>query len=163
MPSSDSNDSSFSGVSVAFGFVAVGLVFGYWLTDVYGFMTKYVAAGLILLGLTGFFIELSKRLTSESLRFDNLGVGLLLLFPSLYCTYLVNKHSSGLCRGVLVTILGAVVLIGFMAAFDFVESIFESLVDAKDLKGKILGFMKFITILVSSLTTIFVAAQQLLK
>lgn len=163
MAKSTSNTSSLSGLGVAFGFIPAGILLGYWLTEAYGSATKYIAALLILIGLTGFFIELSNRFAKGSLRFDNLGIALFLLLPSLYGMYLVYEHTEGWWRGSLITVLGFLVLIGFMAVGDFIVSIFEALVKVKDRKGMLVGLLKFIAIIASSLATIFAAAQQLVQ
>lgn len=157
------NSNSLSGISVALGFVALGFMFAYWLTEVYGGATKYVAAFLILVGVVGFFIEIQKKITSKSFRFDNGGVGLLLLIPSTYAAYLAYNNWTGLARGAAVTVAGIVMLIGFMALIDLIISIFEELVKTDNLKGQVIGFLQFIVLIVTSAAAIFAAIKQILN
>lgn len=151
-----------SGLSIALGFVALGVLFGYWLKDTYASATRYVAAGLILFGVVFFLIEMQKRITNHNVRIENAGVGLLLLVPGVYGAYMINVHTSGWGRGVLGSLVAIVVLIGFMAFIDLIVSIFEQLVKSDNIKLQIIGFLKFVTLLLTSAAGVFAALQQFL-
>lgn len=157
------SNNSLSGISIGLGFVGVGLIFGYWFSDLYGSATPYVAATLIIFGLVGFLVELQKKLTSKNFRFDNGGLGLILLAPSLFFSYLIYENWVGPTRSILISLLALLMLMGLMAVLDLFVSIFEELVKSKDIKGKVIGLLQFLAVCATAFAAIFAAVNNIVS
>ena len=141
--------SPLSGISIALAFTALGFTYAFWLTEVYGGATKYVAGTFILIGAVGLLVEAQKVLTGSKLRIDNGGVGLLLLVPAALGAYYVNVHIHGLVRGIIIFFLSTVALFGFSGLIDAFVSIIENNRGKKIITSSIGSLLKFLALLTS--------------
>lgn len=148
-----------SGVSVAAAFAIIGLLILYVWPNTYLGVTVWVGAALVLLGVTGFLVELSKISSTKKYRFDSLGVGFVLLAPAFFGTqFIYESNWAQLIKMSLMTILLAVILFGVYGVIDFLISIFES---ADNFKQRLIDAAKFLSVVLPSIAAILAAVSKM--
>jgi hypothetical protein len=155
------NRTELSGISIALAFSVLGLAYSYWLTGVYGIATKYVGATLILVGGVALLIESQKLLKNSNLRFDNGGVGLLLLVPTGIGAYYADIHLDGWVKAASILVLSIFAIFGLAGFIDLIVSVFEGVKSSDGFVKKLPEIFKLLTLLISSAATIIVALQQI--
>lgn len=78
------SQNSLSGISVGVGILIVGLILAFWLQDVLGVVTPFVAGACLFIGVAGSVIELAKVIDAKILGWDNAGLGIVLAVPALW-------------------------------------------------------------------------------
>jgi hypothetical protein len=142
-------ESDLSGVGIALGILAAGLLLQFEFDSAFSNGTAIVSSALIVIGTAMFLIELGDN-ASTPLGLDNAGVGVLLFVPAFWLLGETSSLDTAWLRYLANSVLLAVLILGACGILDGVTKIMRSFFEDGSLVESVIKSIGLLITLVGS-------------